>query len=79
MKKEKLLTPEEVAEYLKVPVQTIWRWCRNGDLPALKVGKYWRIPENEFGDFIQSKRNQAFPDLQDVKADNQIAKANGNG
>jgi len=57
MLKEELLTPEEVAEYLKVPVETIWRWCRNGVIPALKIGKYWRIPENKFSDYIEGRLN----------------------
>ena len=44
MKKDEMLTPQEVADYLKVPLQTVWRWCRQGTLPAVKIGKYWRVP-----------------------------------
>jgi len=52
-----MLTPSEVAEYLKVPVHTIWRWCRIGTLPAVKIGKYWRIPSGELEAFIKGKAN----------------------
>ncbi len=62
MEKDELLTPEDVAEYLKVPVETIWRWCRNGDIPAIKIGKYWRIPEAELSDFIKANTKTAAPD-----------------
>ena len=38
-----LLSVEEVASYLGVGPITVYRWCRQGRLPALKVGKVWRI------------------------------------
>ena len=47
MERDAMLTPKEAAEYLKVPIETIWRWCRQGTLPAVKIGKYWRIPRKE--------------------------------
>jgi excisionase family DNA binding protein len=50
-----LLTPKDVASYLKVPVRTIWRWCRTGTLPAVKIGKYWRIPEDDLETFIRTR------------------------
>lgn len=34
---ERLMTPEEVAEYLKVHVQTVRTWIRSGRLPARRV------------------------------------------
>lgn len=52
---EEMLTPEEVAEYLKVPIQTIWRWCRQGTLPAVKIGKYWRVPREKLDAFIEAE------------------------
>ena len=47
MERDAMLTPREAAEYLKVPIETIWRWCREGTLPAVKIGKYWRIPREK--------------------------------
>ena len=35
---EPLITPEELAEYLKVSVDTIHRAIRTGALPAIRVG-----------------------------------------
>jgi excisionase family DNA binding protein len=54
---QEMLTPNEVAEYLKVPIETVWRWCRKGTLPAAKIGKYWRIPKNELEAFIEAGGN----------------------
>ena len=35
---EPLVTPDELAEYLKVSVDTIHRAIRAGDLPAMRIG-----------------------------------------
>ena len=35
--KDELLTPEEVAEYLKVHVETVRGWIRSGRLPARRI------------------------------------------
>jgi two-component system NtrC family sensor kinase len=52
MKKD-LLGPEEVAEYLGVGLVTIYRWCREGRLPCLKIGKHWRIHREALEDFLR--------------------------
>ncbi|MGD9318055.1 MAG: helix-turn-helix domain-containing protein, partial [Anaerolineae bacterium] len=36
-------TPREVSELLRVSVYTVRRWIRQGDLPAHKVGRGWRV------------------------------------
>ena len=53
MQTDEMLTPNEVADLLKVPTETVWRWCRNETLPAVKIGKYWRIPRDELVAFIR--------------------------
>ena len=43
------LTPEEVAERLRVDVRTVHQWLREGDLRGFKLpgGRHWRIPIEE--------------------------------
>jgi len=55
MTQDELLTPDEAAAYLKVPVVTVWRWCRQGTLPAVKIGKYWRVDKAALARFITSQ------------------------
>ena len=43
MERASVYTPSEAAAVLKVPLQTVWRWCRNGTIPAVKFGRTWRI------------------------------------
>jgi len=39
----RLLTTREAAEYLRVSRATILRCCRAGRLPAVQIGRQWRI------------------------------------
>ena len=48
-----LLSAEEIAEYLGVGKVTVYRWCREGTLPCLKIGKHWRIRREELEDFLK--------------------------
>lgn len=48
-----LLGVEEVAGYLGVGRVTVYRWCREGRLPCLKVGKSWRIRREALEDFLK--------------------------
>lgn len=43
-----LLTIQEVADYLRVSRSTVWRWCKDGTLPAFRIGRNWRIPQAHF-------------------------------
>ena len=40
---KELLDSEDVANYLGVRQTTVWRWCREGELPCLKIARGWRI------------------------------------
>ncbi len=38
-----ILTLEEVAEYLRLKPQTIYKWAQERRIPAVKLGKEWRF------------------------------------
>jgi excisionase family DNA binding protein len=42
----RVLTLEEVAEFLRVHPTTIYRLLRKGKIPAFKVGSDWRFNED---------------------------------
>ena len=48
-----LMGVEEVAGYLGVGRVTVYRWCREGRLPCLKVGKSWRVRRGALEDFLK--------------------------
>ena len=53
MGQKDLLGVEDVSAYLGVGTVTIYRWCREGRLPCLKVGKSWRIRRDALEDFLR--------------------------
>jgi excisionase family DNA binding protein len=56
-REKKLLTAAEVAEIIGVKETTVYRWCSDGKLPCLKIGKHWRIRRGVLEDFLkQSER-----------------------
>ena len=40
-----ILTPQEVAEYLQITSDTVYRYIREGKLVASKLGRQYRIPK----------------------------------
>jgi excisionase family DNA binding protein len=48
-----LLSAEDVAGLMGVKESTVWRWCREGNLPCLKVGKHWRVRREALEDFLR--------------------------
>lgn len=40
----KVMTVDDVAQYLGVVPGTIYRKARRGEIPAVKMGKIWRFP-----------------------------------
>ena len=38
-----ILTLEEVAHYLRLKPQTIYKWANERRIPAVKLGKEWRF------------------------------------
>ena len=49
---EKLLTTQEVADYLGLTQRTIYTYIQSGSLRAIKIGREWRIKESELEAFI---------------------------
>ena len=54
---EKLLSPERAAQMLDVNPETVRNWLREGKLQGVKVGRLWRIAENELQRFIDQHRD----------------------
>ena len=38
-----ILNIKDVANYLRLPVSTIYKLAQDGKIPAVKVGKHWRF------------------------------------
>lgn len=53
---QRLLTTEDVAEYLRVDVVTVRRLVTKGDLTAYRVGGEFRFMRNDVEDFVRQQR-----------------------
>lgn len=53
----RLLSVQEVAELLQVPVKTIYQWRCQGDGPApIKVGRYLRFDPGDVALWIEGRK-----------------------
>lgn len=53
----KIYTLEECSNILKVTKRTLYNYIKNGKLKAVKMGKYWRVPEQVLQEFIEQGYN----------------------
>jgi excisionase family DNA binding protein len=51
------LTAEEVAEYLRLPLSTVYKLVQDKRLPGFKVGKHWRFRKETFEEWIREQEN----------------------
>lgn len=49
----KLLTIAEVAAMMRVSKMTVYRLVHNGELPALRVGRSFRVTEDDVHEYIE--------------------------
>ena len=55
----RFLTPAEVAEDLRVSAMTVYRLIKSGDLPAVRVGRSFRVAESDVDTYLASGYTQA--------------------
>lgn len=62
------LSTDEVADYLGVKRDTIYKWIERHDLPAHKVGRLWKFRRHEIDDWITSDgEHREYTDDQQTK------------
>ena len=52
-----LMTIEEVAAYLRLSKDTVYRMAQSGRIPASKVGTQWRFRQDDVDDWLDENRN----------------------
>jgi excisionase family DNA binding protein len=50
-----LLTVREVADSMRVSTMTVYRLIRSGTLPAIRVGKHFRVRARDFDAFLTAQ------------------------
>lgn len=49
-----IMTSSEVAEYLRLPLRTVYKLCQEGKLPAAKIGKHWRFRKEKLDQWFDN-------------------------
>ena len=52
---EKIMTLEEVAEFLRISERTVAEWAGKGELPGGKIGTSWRFKSSEIEEWLNNK------------------------
>jgi excisionase family DNA binding protein len=55
----RFLTVAEVAGLMRVSTMTVYRLIKGGDLPAVRVGKSYRIKEDDVDAFLAKRYTEA--------------------
>lgn len=53
MNEVRFLTVAEVAAVMRVSKMTVYRLVHNGELPAVRVGRSFRVPEQAVHDYLR--------------------------
>ncbi len=62
-----LLTAGEVADLLRVSTMTVYRLIRGGELPAVRVGRSYRVRQSDLDGYLQSQLvDPSSVDLEDL-------------
>ena len=54
---DSLITLEEVAAYLRLSKDTVYRMAQAGKIPASKVGNQWRFRREEVDAWLEKHKN----------------------
>lgn len=57
--KSRFLTVQEVANLLRVSTMTVYRLIKSGDLPAVRVGRSFRVRDGDVDSYLESRYTQA--------------------
>jgi excisionase family DNA binding protein len=53
------LSVADLCEYMDVSTFVVTRVLRSGELPAVKMGREWRVARQDFEDWLNAQRFQA--------------------
>ncbi len=53
-----VLTAKELAKYLKLTEVTIYKYVKEGKIPACRVGSRWRFDKDQIDGVLKSKEEE---------------------
>ena len=59
LSKARFLTVQEVADLMRVSSMTVYRLIKAGELPAVRVGKSYRLREDDVDKYLADRYTEA--------------------
>jgi excisionase family DNA binding protein len=59
------LTVEEVADVMRVSKMTVYRLLHSGELPGVRVGRSFRVPQDALEAYLRSSATVPQPEARD--------------
>ena len=56
---DKWMTVKDVAEYLQLSMDMVYKMAQHGKIPASKIGTQWRFKREEVDEWVMSQRPHA--------------------
>jgi len=69
-----VLTIKQLAEYLQLPVPSVYQMAKNGTLPAAKVGKHWRFQREVIDEWLRARSAKTRPRILVVDDDELVCR-----
>ena len=57
-----LMSPAQVAQLVNIASTTVGRWCEQGTIEAVKIGRVWRIPQHAVWPLVPPSIRASWPD-----------------
>ena len=71
-----VMTPKQVAEFLRLDTETVYRLIRRKQLAAIRIGRTYRIPREDRDELLIA--NSSRPDVQEALSDRVLSVAERN-
>ncbi len=55
------MTMDEIAKYLKVSKETIYKMAQKGQIPGSKIGNQWRFRRERVDSWLEGQSNESSP------------------
>lgn len=55
MEENQPLNPKEIAKYLRISENTVYRLLNSGKIPGTKIGWVWRVRKQDIDEYLTSK------------------------
>jgi len=67
MEEDRWLSVDEIASYLGVKRDTIYKWIKRNDLPGHKVGRLWKFRKTQIDSWVTKRSKRSSSDFGDVE------------